>query len=156
MLAKFQLPKFGVRVCTESKTSRVLGLKSDAAVQLLHFAFSFAFLAFAFLFFFFAGHFLGIILVGKVFGKAFRIVGLDEESFFLRNFRVYVTFFVTFSGHLDWIYIRFEKSLPPAQLPKLDDKVVLDPLNWRRHKRYEERGYGRFRGDWVNTHEVTD
>lgn len=48
--------------------------KSDAAVQLLHFAFSFAFLAFAFLFFF-AGHFLGIILVGKNFGKAFRIVG---------------------------------------------------------------------------------
>ena len=45
--------------------------------QLLHFAFSFAFLCF-----FFAGHFLGIILVEKVFVKAFRIVGLDEESFF--------------------------------------------------------------------------
>ena len=36
--------------------------------------------------FFFGGHFLGIILVGKVFGKGFRIVGLDEESFFLGIF----------------------------------------------------------------------
>ena len=27
------------------------------------------------LFFFFGGHFLGIILVGKVFGKGFKIVG---------------------------------------------------------------------------------
>ena len=53
------------------------------------------------LFFFFGGHFLGIILVGKVFGKGFRIVGLDEESFFFRNFRVKVTFFATFSGLLD-------------------------------------------------------
>ena len=51
--------------------------------------------------FFFGGHFLGIILVGKVFGKGFRIVGLDEESFFFRNFRVKVTFFATFSGLLD-------------------------------------------------------
>ena len=49
--------------------------------QLLHFAFSFAFP-----FFFFAGHFLGIILAGKVFGKAFTIVGLDEERFFLGIF----------------------------------------------------------------------
>ena len=38
------------------------------------------------LFFFFGGHFLGIILVGKGFGKGFRIVGLDEESFFLGIF----------------------------------------------------------------------
>ena len=78
-----------------------------------------------------------------------------KKGFFFRYFRVKVTFFATFSGLLDWIYIGFEKSLPPAQLLKLDDKVVLDPLNWRRHKRYEERGYGWFRGDWGITHEVT-
>ena len=54
-----------------------LGFNSDAAVS----TFTFRFL-FRFSFFFFAGHFLGIILVGKVFGKAFRIVGLHEERFF--------------------------------------------------------------------------
>ena len=54
---------------------KVLGFKNDASVSTLHFAFSFAFLAFALFF-----------LVGKVFGKGFRIVGLDEESFFLGIF----------------------------------------------------------------------
>jgi len=97
ILEKFQLPKFGVRVCTERKTSRVLGFKSDAALSTFTFRFLFRFSSF----FFFAEHILGIILVGKVFGKAFRIVGLDEERFFFRNFRVKVTFFATFSGLLD-------------------------------------------------------
>ena len=60
---------------------KVLGFKNDASVS----TFTFRFL-FRFSFFFFAGHFLGIILAGKVFGKAFTIVGLDEERFFLGIF----------------------------------------------------------------------
>ena len=52
----------------------------------------------------FAGNLEGFILVGKCFGKAFRILGLDErkgrwveEQDFLGNFLVNVTLFFTFS-----------------------------------------------------------
>ena len=56
-----------------------------------------------------AGHLVGFILVGNVFGKAFRILGLDErkdrqvvEQDFPGNFQVNVTwFFAFFSGVLD-------------------------------------------------------
>ena len=60
-------------------------------------------------FFSLAGHLVGFILVGKVFRKAFRILGLDErkgrwvvEQDFHGNFQVNVTwFFAFFSGVLD-------------------------------------------------------
>ena len=60
-------------------------------------------------FFSFAGHLVGFILVGKVFRKCFRILGLDErkgrwvvEQDFHGNFRVNITWFFTlFSGVLD-------------------------------------------------------
>ena len=61
------------------------------------------------IFFSLAGHLVGFILMGKVFRKAFRILGLDErkgrwvvEQDFHGNFQVNVTwFFVFFSGVLD-------------------------------------------------------
>ena len=65
----------------------------------------------------------------KVFGKAFRIVGQMKKVFFLGIFGSTLPFFATFPVLLVSSYIRFEKSLPPAQLLELDDKVVLDPLN---------------------------
>ena len=72
-------------------------------------------------FFSFAGHLVGFILVGKVFRKAFRILGLGErkgrwvvEQDFHGNFEVSVTwFFAFFSGVLDWIVLNlvwFERS----------------------------------------------
>ena len=52
-----------------------------------------------------------------------------KKVFFLGIFGSTLPFFATFPVLLVSSYIRFEKSLPPAQLLKLDDKVVLDPLN---------------------------
>ena len=60
-------------------------------------------------FFSLAGHLVGFILVGKVFRKAFRILGLGErkgrwvmEQDFHGDFQVLVTwFFASFSGVLD-------------------------------------------------------
>ena len=59
-------------------------------------------------FFSLAGHLVGFILVGKVFRKALRILGLDErwrwvvEQDFHGNLQVNVTFFFPFfSGVLD-------------------------------------------------------
>ena len=60
-------------------------------------------------FFSFAGHLVGFSLVGEVFRKAFRILGLDErkgrwvvEQDFHCNFLVNITwFFSFFSGVLD-------------------------------------------------------
>ena len=70
-------------------------------------SYSFAFLAS--FFFAFAGYLVGFILVGKVLGKAFRILGLDERKGrwvvtqdFRGNFQVNVTwFFAFFSDLLD-------------------------------------------------------
>ena len=67
---------------------------------------------FAFLasfFFSLAGHLVGFVLVGRVFRKAFRILGLGErkgrwaiEQDFHGDFQVNVTwFFTSFSGVLD-------------------------------------------------------
>ena len=60
-------------------------------------------------FFSLARHLVGFILVGKVFKKAFRILGLDErkgrwvvEQEFYRNFQFSITWFFAFlSGVLD-------------------------------------------------------
>ena len=85
------------------------------------------FLLFSRHFFSFAGHLVGLILMGKVVRKAFRILELDErkgrwvvEQDFHGNFQVDVTFFlVFFSGVLDWIVLIllwFERSLHSAQV----------------------------------------
>ena len=83
------------------------------------------------------GILVGFILVGKVFKKAFRILGLGErkgswavEQDFHRNFQVNVT----------WIFAFFPVSLTelcsfwfalkdPFTLHKLADKVDLDRQN---------------------------
>ena len=87
------------------------GFKSDTAVL----TFTFRFLSSPLFsislphFFFFAGHLVGFNLVGRVFRKAFRILGLGErkgrwvmEQDFHGDFQVNVTwFFASFSGVLD-------------------------------------------------------
>ena len=84
-------------------------------------------LAFLASFFSFTEHLEGFILVGKVLGKAFTILGLDERKArwvvkqdFHDNFWVNVTwFFAFFSGVLYWIVlilVWFERSLLPAQI----------------------------------------
>jgi len=92
--------------CSVSKEI-VLGFKSDTAV-LTYFSLSLLPSSFAFLAFLlsFAGHLVGYILEGTLFGKAFRILGLDKrksrwvvEQDFHGNFQVNVTwFFAIFSG----------------------------------------------------------
>ena len=61
--------------------AKFFGFKSDTAV----FTFSFCFLSSPLLliffpYFFLAGHLVGFILAGKVFGKAFRILGTDKRK----------------------------------------------------------------------------
>ena len=78
-------------------------------------------------FFSFAGHLVGFISVGKLFGKAFRISKLDErkdrwvvEQDFQANFRGNVTWFLPFfSDLLDrtmLILVWFENSPYPAKV----------------------------------------
>ena len=108
-----------VRACAESKISRS---------WLLLFAFSPPlFFRFSCLIFFpLAGHLVGFILVGIVFRKAFRILGLGErkarwamERDFHGDSQVNVIwFFASFSSVLDWIVlilVWFERSLHSAQ-----------------------------------------
>ena len=84
---------------------RVFGFKSDTAVVTFTFRFLSSSLFSIFLphFVSFAGHLVGFILVGKVFRKAFRILGLGErkgrwvvEQDFHGNFQVNVTWFFDF------------------------------------------------------------
>ena len=90
---------------------KVFGFKSDTAVLTFTFIFSPPlFFRFSCLIFFsLAGHLVGFILVGIVFRKAFRILGLGQrkgrwamEQDFHGDFQVNVTwFFASFSGVLD-------------------------------------------------------
>ena len=79
------------------------------------------------IFFSLAGHLVGFVLVGRVFRKAFRILGLGErkgrwamEQDFHGDFQVNVTWFsASFSGVPDWIVlilVWFERSLHSAQV----------------------------------------
>ena len=89
----------------------VFGFKSDTAVLTFTFRFlsSLLFLFFLPHFFSLDGHLVGLILVGRVFRKAFRILGLGErkgrwvmEQDFHGDLQVNVTwFFACFSGVLD-------------------------------------------------------
>ena len=107
----------------------VFGFKSDTAVLTFTFRFLSSPLFSLFLphFFSFAGHLVGLILVGKVFRKAFRILGLGErkgrwvvEQDFHGKFQASVTwFFAFFSGVLNWIVLNlvwFERSLHSAHV----------------------------------------
>ena len=60
----------------------VFGFKSDTAVLTFTFPFlsSPRFLLFLLIFFSLAGHLVGFILMGRVFRKAFRILGLGERK----------------------------------------------------------------------------
>ena len=98
-------------MCRKQNFEIVFGFKSDTGVLTFTFHFlSSLFFHFSFLILFsFAGHLMGFILVGKVFRKGFRILGLDErkgrwvvEQDFHGNFRANVTsFFAFFSTVLD-------------------------------------------------------
>ena len=131
---------------------------------LLLFAFSppFFFRFSCLIFFSLAGHLVGFILVGRVFRKAVRILGLGErkgrwvmEQDFHGDFQVLVTwFFASFSGVLDWIVlilVWFERSLHSAQVSE-------ESCPWLMTSQRVERtwirtgGYGRFRGEWVKYH----
>ena len=78
-------------------------------------------------FFSLAGNLVGFILVGRVFRKACRILGLGKrkgrwamEQDFHGDFQVNVTwFYASFGGVLDWIVlilVWFERSLHSAQV----------------------------------------
>ena len=87
---------------------RVFRFKNHTAVSTFTLCFLSS-LLFCLIFFSFVGHLVGFILEGKVFRKAFRILGLDErkgrwvvEQDFHGNFQVNVTYFLAFfSGVLD-------------------------------------------------------
>ena len=90
------------------------GFKSETAVLTFSFRFLSSPLLLLFLpyFFFLAGNLVGFIFVGKVFGKAFRILGVDQKKGrwfivkqdFYGNFRVNLNvtwFFAFFFGPHD-------------------------------------------------------
>ena len=119
-------------------------------------------LAFLASFFSFTDHLEGFILVGKVLGKAFTILGLDERKArwvvkqdFHGNSWVNVTwFFAFFSGVLYWIVlilVWFERSLLPAQIRGQCCSRSLKLMTSQAVERTWIRtgGYGWFRGEWV-------
>ena len=114
---------------------RVLGFKSDTAVL----TFSFHFLSSPLLllllphFFSSAKHLISFILVGNIFGKAFRIFGLDKrkgrwvvEKDFQRSFQVNVTWFFAFFSDLLETWSFWYGLKDHFTLHTLADKVVID------------------------------
>ena len=100
--------------------------------------------------------------MGRVFRKAFKILGLGErkgrwvmEQDFHGDFQVNVTwFFACFSGALDWIVlilVWFERPLHSAQVSEESCPWPLKLMTSQRVERTWIRtgGYGRFRGEWV-------
>ena len=163
----YQLAKFGH---AQKAKFRDLGLKSNTAVLTftLRFLSSPLFSLFLPHFFFpLAGHLAGFILVGRVFRRAFRILGLGErkgrwpmEQDFHGDFQVNVTwFFASFSGVLDWIVLIllwFERSLHSAQVSR-QSPWPLELVTSQRVERMwiSPGGYGRFRGEWVKSFHLT-
>ena len=140
----------------KQKFRQFLGLKVTQQSWLLLFAFLASF------FFSLAGHLVGFILVGRVFRKAFRILGFGErkgrwvmDQDFHGDFQVLVTwFFASFSGVLDWIVlilVWFERSLHSAQASAESCPCPLKLMTSQRVERSWIRtgGYGRLRGEWV-------
>ena len=109
-----------------------------------------------------AGHLAGFILVGKVFRKTFRILGLDErkgrlvvEQDFHGKFQVNVTWFLAFfSSVLHWIVlilVWFERSLHSLQV---NGQSWSWPLTLIMSQAVDRTwictgGDGRLRGEWV-------
>ena len=152
-----------VRACAESKISSFLGFSDTAVLTFtIRFLSSPLFLLFLPHFFSLAGHLVGFILVGIVFRKAFRILGLGErkgrwamEQDFPGDFQVNVTwFFASLSGVLDWIVlilVWLERSLHSAQVSGQSCPWPLKLMTSQRVARTWIRtgGYGRFSGEWV-------
>ena len=95
-----QMQNISLRSLGMCRKQNFEGFKSNTAVLTLTFRFLSSPLFSLFLphFFSLAGHLVGFILVGRVFRKAFRILGLDErkgrwvvEQDFHGNFQVNVT-----------------------------------------------------------------
>ena len=100
--------------------------------------------------------------MGRVFRKAFRILGLGErkgrwvmEQDFHGDLQVNLAwFFAVFSGVLDWIVpilVWFERSLHSPQVSGQSWPWPLKLMTPRGLERTWIRtgGYGRFRGEWV-------
>ena len=116
-----------------------------------------------------AGHLVGFILVGKVLGKTFRILGLNErkvrwvvEQDFHGNFQWNVTwFFAFFSGVLDWIVlilVWFERSFPSAQVSGQSYPWLLKLMTSQvvERKRFCTGGYSRLRGECVKINYIIE
>ena len=113
------------------------------------------------IFFSLTGDLVGFILVGRVFRKAFRNLGLGErkgrwamEQDFHGDFQVnFMWFFTSFSSVFDWIVlilVWFERSLHSTQV----EESCPWPLKLMMSQRVEGTwirtgGYGWFRGEWV-------
>ena len=143
----------------------IWGLKVTQQSWLLQFAFTppLFFCHSSLIFFSLAGHLVCFILVGKVFRKAFRILGLVGrkgkwvvELDFHGNFQVNVTwFFAFFSSVPEWIVlilVWFERSLHSAQVSgqryPWQSKLMMSQAVER--MRICTGCYGRLRGEWVN------
>ena len=116
-----------------------------------------------------AGHLVGFILVGKVLGKTFRILGLNErkdrwvvEQDFHGNFRGNVTwFFAFFSGVRDWIVlilVWFERSFPSAQVSGQSYPWLLKLMTSQvvERKRFCPGGYSRLKGECVKINYIIE
>ena len=116
-----------------------------------------------------AGHLVGFILVGKVLGKTFRILALNERKFrwvveqdFHANFQWNVTwFFAFFSGVLDWIVlilVWFERSFPSAQVSGQSYPWLLKLMTSQAVERTRIRtgGYWRLRCKYVKINYILE
>ena len=116
-----------------------------------------------------AGHLVGFILVGKVLGRTFRILGLNErkgrwivEHDFHGNFRGNVPwFFAFFSGVLDsivLILVWFERSFPSAQVSGQSYPWLLKLMTSQAVERTRIRtgGYWRLRGECVKINYILE
>ena len=100
-------------------------------------------LAFLALFFFFCWEFSRLHFGRKVFGKVFRILGLDKKK---GRWVVEQDYQGNFGGNFTWLFVWIEsysfwyglKGL--FTLHKLADKVVLDRWNWWYHKQWKRCG----------------
>ena len=148
----------------ESKISRIFGFQSDTAVLTFTFRFLYPplFSLFMPLFFSISGHLVGLILVGKVFKKAFGILGLDKrkgrwvvEQDFHGNFQFNVSWFFAFlSGVLDWIgpiQVWFETSLHSTQVSRQSNLWQSKLMMSVERMWICTGGYQQLRGKWVNS-----
>ena len=116
-----------------------------------------------------SGYLVGFILVGKVLGKTFRILGLNErkvrwvvEQDFHGNFQWNVTwFFAFFSGVLDWIVlilVWFERSFPSAQVSGQSYPWLLKLMTSQavERTRIHTGGYWPLRGECVKINYILE